>query len=146
MECIVQGPIELMVTKDCLLSSVSGCGACRDKKEKIWWGIRDRRGAVFPVSVDGECYTHIYNSVETCLVDDIPALIDTGVDFLAIDCRNKTGAYAEEMASVYSSGISVAEKERSGMEKELNRLKEKVRNISAGGITKGHFRSPLKEK
>lgn len=146
VECIVQGPVELMVTKDCLLSSVSGCGACRDKKEKTWWGIRDRHGAVFPVSVDGECYTHIYNSVETCLVDDIPALIDAGVDSIAIDCRNKTGAYAEEMASVYSSGISVAETGESGMKKELNRLKEKVRNISAGGITKGHLQSPLKEK
>lgn len=146
VECIVQGPVELMVTKDCLLSSVSGCGACRAKKEKTWWGIRDRHGAVFPVSVDGECYTHIYNSVETCLVDDIPALIDAGVDSIAIDCRNKTGAYAEEMASLYSSGISVAEIGESGMKKELNRLKEKVRNISAGGITKGHFQSPLKEK
>ena len=55
--------------------------------------------------IDPWCHTHIRNSVETCLIDSIPGLIDAGVTSVAIDARQKTPAYAKEMVSLYREAI-----------------------------------------
>jgi putative protease len=136
LEYIVQGPAELMVSEDCLLSTHLGRASCRRRE---WWGIRDDAGRVFPLRCDAECRTHIFNCVETCLVDRMPELLGIGFDSLVIDARGRTERYAEDVARIYAESLAIARNPGPPMEGDLARLKELIKERAIGGITSGHF-------
>ncbi|HDR72509.1 MAG TPA: U32 family peptidase [Methanoculleus sp.] len=145
LEYLVQGPAELMVTEDALVRSAAGRNSDDDgQTEPVWWGVQDERGYTFPVRADCEGRTHIFNAVETCLVDSMPALLEIGFDSLAIDARGRTAAYARDMASLYTDAIDAVLREGDGASGRLAALKARIRERAIGGITTGHFlRGPL---
>lgn len=137
MELIVQGNLEVMVTEDCL--------PCIARGEAQFWGLQDFK-RVFPLSIDDKSRTHIFNSVETCLIDYMPKIFDIGLDGIAVDARGKTGRYAKEMAELYIRAIELTEKGGPALGKDLEELKEEARQRSLGGITSGHFLKGLKDE
>jgi putative protease len=141
LEIIVQGNMETIITEDYLPSA-----AMRPQSfsKKSFMGLRDSRRKVFPLWVNGDCRTHILNSVETCLVNHLPRILEMGIDSLAIDARERTEKYAREMVSVYNEAVKVA----LGCEskKDLETLKDQARKMSMGGITAGHFLSGRREE
>ena len=147
LEYIVQGPAELMVTEDALIRSATG----RNEEDwmrdgDLWWGVQDERGFTFPVRTDCEGRTHIFNAVETCLVDHVPALLDIGFDALALDVRGRTYAYARDVASLYADAIDMVLERGDAAAGRLNSLKKRIREWAVGGITTGHFlKGPLDE-
>jgi putative protease len=147
LEYLVQGLAELMVTEDSLIRSATGRNAKGGGRiEDEWWGVQDERGYTFPVCTDCEGRTHIFNAVETCLVDHMPALLGIGLDGLAIDARGRTAAYARDMASFYAEAINAVLEKRAGVSGRLNSLKKRIRERAMGGITTGHFlKGPLDE-
>lgn len=128
-ECIVQGSAELVVSADCLFERTTGCPSCRTGD---CYGLRDETGRVFPVAADGECRTHIYNAVETCLIDAVPDLLSAGVSILSIDARNRSPQYAYETCRAYLSAAATQHVPES--------LKNELKSIAAGGITAGHLK------
>ena len=54
-ECIIHGSAELAVTEDCIIATAHGrCLHCRDTPGgRPWFGIRDEKKHLFPVTVDG---------------------------------------------------------------------------------------------
>ncbi len=147
LEYLVQGPVELMVAEDSLIWSATGRNAMGGGRiEDEWWGVQDERGYTFPVRTDCEGRTHIFNAVETCLVDHMPALLSIGLDGLAIDARGRTAAYARDMASFYAEAIDAVLEKKTGVSGRLNSLKKRIRERAMGGITTGHFlKGPLDE-
>jgi putative protease len=147
LEYMVQGPAELMVTEDALTRSAMGRdGDPRAWCGEAWWGIKDERGYIFPVRTDCEGRTHIFNAVETCLVDHVPALLDIGFDTLALDARGRTYAYVRDVASCYAEAIDAALKNGDMAAGRLSALKKRIKERAMGGITTGHFtRGPLDE-
>jgi putative protease len=140
IEYIVQGPAELMVSEDCLLSTHLGRASCRKREEgREWWGIRDDAGRIFPFRCDDECRTHIFNCVETCLVDRMPELLGIGFDSIVVDARGRTGRYAEDVARIYAESLVLARNPNPQVERDLSRLKERIKERAIGGITSGHF-------
>ncbi len=137
MELIVQGSLEVMTTEDCI--------PCLAEGEAEFWGLQDFR-RVFPLRLDGEGRTHIFNSVETCLLDFMPRLFDMGLDGIAVDARGRTEKYAREMTEIYLQAIELTEEGGPSLEKDLKALKEEARARSLGGITTGHFLKGLKEE
>jgi putative protease len=137
MELIVQGSLEVMTTEDCI-----PCLAIGDAE---FWGLQDFR-RVFPLRADNDGRTHIFNSVETCLLDFMPRLFEMGLDGIAVDARGRTGKYAREMTEIYLQAINLTEKGGMHLEKDLKALKEDARDRSLGGITTGHFLKGLKEE
>jgi len=129
LEVLVQGNVEAMVAENCLLSSALGCDVVAGAGE-AFWGIEDETGRVFPVRRDGECRTHVQNAVELSLIDEVPKIVDLGVEAMAIDARSRTACYARRMAEIYGEAVE---------EGDLDRLKREAREISLGGITKGAF-------
>jgi putative protease len=130
LEVLVQGNVEAMVAENCLLSSALGCDVVAGAGGEAFWGIEDETGRVFPVRRDGDCRTHIYNAVELSLIDEVPKIVDLGVESIAIDARGRKAEYARRMAEIYGEALE---------EGDLDRLKGEVREISLGGITKGAF-------
>lgn len=128
LECIVQGSAELVVSGDCLIERTTGCPACRTGD---CYGLRDDTGRVFPVVADGECRTHIYNAVETCLIDAVPELLSAGVSIFSVDARHRTAQYAHEVCDAYQRALVLPHIPDS--------LKKELKFISAGGITTGHL-------
>jgi putative protease len=146
LELIVQGSTEAMVSEDCLLQLLRGCDPYqpKDSTSRAFCGIRDHTGRIFPVRADGSCRTHVFNAVETCLIDHIPSLMQMGVDSVAIDARGRTAAYAGQMVHVYRDAISGAKHDGTAAREHLILQKKQAKKIALGGITAGHFVKGLK--
>ena len=108
LELVVQGSLEVMVAEDCIPCLVGPEGAAGDDAGQFW-GLQDMR-RVFPLRLDDDSRTHIFNSVETCLLDHLPRIAAMGLDGVALDARGRGGAYAREMTEIYSRAIELTEK------------------------------------
>jgi putative protease len=137
MELVAQGNLEVMVTEDCLPCLASG--------EAAFWGLQDFK-RVFPLRTDNESRTHIFNSVETCLIDHMPKIFEIGLDSISIDARGRTGKYAKEMAGLYRTAIELTAAGGGSLKEDLEALKKEARLRSLGGITSGHFIKGLREE
>jgi putative protease len=140
MELMVEGNLEVMVAEDCFLGLAKGR---YDAKE--FWGLQDMR-RIFPLRLDDERRTHIFNSAETCLLDRMPQLFKIGLDGLAIDARGRTQEYARQMTEIYGKAIELTEKAAKSLPEDLQALKEEIRPLALGGITYGHFIKGLKDE
>jgi putative protease len=141
LELIVQGSTEAMISEDCLIQPLCRCNEDehRNMISRRFLGLRDDTGRIFPARIDGSCRTHIKNSAETCLLDHIPYLLQSGLDSVAIDARGRTAAYASEMVQIYRDAISQAPRDRGDTGGYLISLKKRIKSIAMGGITAGHF-------
>jgi len=137
-EVLVGGNLLAMVSRDDLLGTVlprSGSGL----ETFPAYGLCDRTGKVFPVDRDGMGRTRIWNSVETCLLDHLPFLVDTGVGCFAIDARGRGEAYVREMTAIYGEAARLAVFEGYRDRRTIDDLKSRAKRISRGGITAGYF-------
>jgi U32 family peptidase len=142
-EIVVQGNVDALISKDCLLSIVPQRESSTMKNQ--FWGIQDVRQKIFPVKIDSEGHTHILNSVELCLVDYLPKISQMGIDSIVVDVRNKPYDYAKKMTSIYSKGLGYIENDLN-TDRNINRLKSQIKLISTGGITTGNFLKGVKER
>ena len=142
-EIVVQGNVDALISKDCLLSIVPQIESSTMKNQ--FWGIQDERQKIFPIKIDSEGHTHILNSVELCLIDYLPKISQMGIDGIVIDVRNKPYNYAKKMTSIYSDGLRYI-KWDFNTDRNINRLKSQIKLISTGGITTGNFLKGVKEK
>ena len=140
---IVQGSSEAMVSEDCILQPSVRCNGKEGERE--FFGIVDTTGHVFPVRVDGECRSHIYNSSEICLVDHLPALMQTGISEVLIDTRGRTATYTGDMTRLYREAVQLAEKGVRTGDPGIKKLKDAIKRRAIGGITAGHFLRGLRE-
>jgi putative protease len=147
-ECIIHGPAELAVTEDCIIATAHGrCLRCTDiPGGRRWFGVRDVKNHVFPVTIDDECRTHIWNSRETCVIDHLNLLVDAGISHVAIDCRIRNGQYAESVVSAYTSAFDLLFSGKSMKGREMQGLKDRLQTIASGGITTGHYLKGVEEK
>ncbi|WOF16560.1 peptidase U32 [Methanoplanus sp. FWC-SCC4] len=137
-ELMVHGAVELMVTENNLTATSLSGFPKKPKGESF--AITDEKSRNFPVYVDKSGRTHIYNSVETCLVDLIPDILKTGIDVISIDGRRKGFEYAKKVSGAYKTAVDISVNEDPRLWATLEELKKDLEKISAGGITTGHFR------
>jgi putative protease len=62
-----------------------------------------------------------------------------------IDARGRPKAYVSEMTRIYSTAISATASGTPVSGKQLQALKERIKSISMGEITAGHFIRGLRE-
>jgi len=141
-EFLVQGNLEALVSENCLscmLKDENPNFKSFKRSEYQFLGIKDFKNRIFPVKTDDECHTHILNSVELCLIDYLPLLLDMGFDGLVIDARNKPVDYSRKMFPLYQTALELSIHGGPHLDKKLHSLKRKVKKISNGGITTGNF-------
>jgi putative protease len=134
LELVVQGRAELMISEDNLPLTQGHVPG-----EAEWWGIGDRKGERFPLVVDPDGRTHLFNSRDLCLADRLPEIGALGIGSIAIDARYRSPRYTREMAEIYKTALETPEKE------VLSALLARARRLAAGGITSGHFDRGLGE-
>ena len=135
-----------MVSEDCILQPwEKEVLKNKDRHPSRFYGIQDTTGLIFPVRLDGECRSHIFNSSELCLIDHLPSLLQIGINEVIIDTRGRTRGYAKDMTGIYAKAIALVTDGIKTPDKRLELLKETVKLYALGGITTGHFISGLKE-
>lgn len=139
LELVVQGNLEVMVSEDCIPY------LDKDTGDLTFWGLQDFR-RIFPLRLDDEKRTHIFNAAETCLLDWMPELFEIGLDRVAVDARGRTEKYAREMTQIYLKAIEMTEKGGESLSEGLCALKDSIRPMALGGITSGHFLKGLREE
>ncbi|MDD1698801.1 MAG: DUF3656 domain-containing protein, partial [Methanoregula sp.] len=143
---IVQGSVEAMVSENCLLQPWLSCNRkAGDPDTSRFFGIMDATGHTFPVRIDGECRTHIFNSAEICLIDHLTPLRQMGITTVLIDARGRTGTYTRDMIHLYQEAIQLAKKGVPANDPHFRYLKDAAKRIALGGITAGHFVRGLQE-
>ncbi|NLO76998.1 MAG: hypothetical protein GX097_00650, partial [Methanomicrobiales archaeon] len=147
-ECIIHGATELAVSEDCIIATAHGqCLQCKGRPgNKQWHGIEDVKRLIFPVTIDDECRTHIWNSRETCLIDHLDRVVDAGIRRVALDCRIRNGTYAETVVRAYKEAFALYFSETDLKEREIKALKEQVQRMAFDGITSGHFLKGVEDK
>jgi putative protease len=148
-ECLVHGPLELMISEYCPVGSVlcgaSSCPRCTDTKnarecvsQKGNFALRDRLNLDFPVVTDNFCRMHLFNSKELCLYEDLPVLAKPGPLVLRLELKIHSAAQIAHICKTYHRAIQNMEEgrwNRSGSEAVVNELIQ----YTGRGITKGHY-------
>ena len=126
---IVHGAAEISVSGINILSSLQADeSACRGS-----YYLKDIKGHKFPVTVDGGKRTHIFNSSDTCLIDYLPEIVEFGIDFIAVDSRNRNADYCRQICEIYKAA--------SARDSVIGpSAKYRIKDISPAGITSGHYR------
>jgi putative protease len=140
---LVEGNLEVMTSEDRLTGLLPD--RRRQDRGRQFIGIQDATSRIFPVTTDITGRTRISNSVETCLIDQLPALASLGITHLLIDARGRGPRYAREMAAIYGEALSVLVNGGDGIPHRLEDLREECRKLARGGITHGAFLRGLME-
>ncbi|MBR1897173.1 MAG: DUF3656 domain-containing protein [Pyramidobacter sp.] len=107
LECLVHGPVEMMVSEYCAAGSWLGGldkGRCSYRcREDLF--LTDRTGARFPLKGDQYCRMHVLNSQELCLADSVEHLAHIGISRLRIDGRAMTGQQILSVTRAYRGAL-----------------------------------------
>ena len=109
-EVFAQGALQLMVSEYCLLGAACG-GRCQSKDQQTPCSgpcrqgqprfLMDEKGYRFPLKEDRACRMHIFNSREHCLLEELPALRQAGVDRVLLDIRLYDRRRAGQLLDLY---------------------------------------------
>ena len=109
-EIFAQGALQLMVSEYCLLGAACG-GRCltadgknpcsQPCREQTPLFLQDEKGYRFPLREDRACRMRIFNSREHCLLEELPALRDAGVDRALLDLRLYDKRRAVQVLDLY---------------------------------------------
>lgn len=134
-ECIVQGPIELMISEYCPIGAVFGNEneGCRNYCKQGRYYLKDRLNLDFPIFTDQFCRMHLLNSVDLCLYPDLDRLLELSIT-LRLELKTMNAEAAGFLVAAYKQKMSGGGK---GMDSE--KFIERLRKFTGRGITKGHY-------
>jgi len=109
LECLVQGPIEMMVSEYCAGGSYLGNldkGPCTFKcREEIF--LQDRKDAKFRLAGDQFCRMHVLNSQDLSVLGGLQELRDMGIARLRIDGRAYSPDLVRDLVRKYKETLAL---------------------------------------
>lgn len=103
LECLVQGPLEMMVSEYCVPGSFVGniqSGKCSFScKEETF--LKDRKNETFPLKHDQFGRTHLLNGHDLSMVTNIKQIEGYGINRMRIDARSYSAIETEQMVTLY---------------------------------------------
>lgn len=150
LEMFVHGAMCISYSGRCLLSNYfvnrdANRGQCAHScRWKYYLMEEERPGEYYPVFEDKNG-THIMNSKDLCLIKQIPAVIETGIDSLKIEGRMKGMHYVANVVSTYKKAIEAYYQDPANYEFKEEWL-EDLRKVSHRGYTTGFFLHPPAEE
>lgn len=134
LECLVQGPLELMVSEYCPIGSLTGQEneKCRRYCRNGRYYLKDRMKMDFPVYTDQFCRMHLLNSVDLCLYPDLERLSQ-----LPLALRLELKTFRAEAVAFFTANYK--QKLSGGGTMDSEKVIEEFRRITGRGITKGHY-------
>jgi putative protease len=108
LECLVQGPIEMMVSEYCAGGSFLGHldkGACTFRCGEPLY-LRDRKDAEFRLAGDQFCRMHVLNSQDLSVLGSAAELARMGIARLRIDGRMYEADRIRELTGLYKEALA----------------------------------------
>lgn len=139
LECLVHGPLELMVSEYCPLNSILSDrkGECQGFCRKDRYFLRDRLDLDFPIFADQFCRMHLLNSKDLCLYGDLPKLTRAGVKAFRLELKTYPTADIGLIVQRYRMALDLIFAGQEVVNAET--VIEEFKRLSGRGITKGHY-------
>ena len=138
LECLVQGPLELMVSEYCPMDSLStDKDQCRKVCRQNEYFLRDRLQLDFPIYTDQYCRLHLLNAKDLCLYEDLRRLAEIPAVVLRLELKTYPTERLGRFVKEYSKALKYI-----GNGKELPDGESVIRDFKSTtgrGITKGHY-------
>ncbi len=141
LELIVHGNFPLMVSEQCVTGSVIGGRtaktACAMPCRTHQYWLEDRKDMQFPLYMDENCRMHVFNSKTLNLYKRLEECLQTGVDVLRIEGRERDAQWVGTVTAIYKKVIE-----------EYNRTEHitvdlhdsgKLDTLAPEGSTYGHY-------
>jgi putative protease len=149
LELLIQGPMELMISEYCPISSLSKPGTgCKDLCKQTNYFLRDRIGLDFPVYTDQYCRMHLLNSMDHCLYQELSQFVKTPSGdkrqtpglVLRLDLRTYQAPHVDRVVRFYQEAIHTLETGgRLCGALDPEQVITELKAMTGRGITKGHY-------
>lgn len=136
LECLVQGPLELMVSEYCPIGTIKG-ESCALQCQKRRFALRDRLDLDFPILTDQFCRMHLLNCKELCMYGDLPDLYKLGRLGWRLELKTHSAGVAGDIAAQYRRLLEGL-KSGAAIPDPTPVIEDFIR-MTGRGITKGHF-------
>lgn len=138
LECLVQGPIELMVSEYCPIHSTQesekNCpGLCRHNH----YFLRDRLQLDFPIYTDQFCRLHLLNTKDLCLYGDLHKLNTEANIVIRLELKTLNAHQIKSFVEEYHKAIQAIRKGNSPENEEF--IIKQFKSLTGRDITKGHY-------
>ena len=143
LEAFVHGAMCISYSGRCLMSSYmtgrsANLGECAQPCRWRYALVEEKRpGQYFPVEED-EKGSYIFNSMDLCMIEHIPELIQSGIDSFKIEGRMKSVHYVATVVSAYRKAIDAYIADPAGYSFNPEWMEE-IRKVSHREYTTGFF-------
>jgi len=133
-ECIVHGRLELMESEYCLVGGLleEDKGQCSARCRSGNFTLVDEKNYEFPLILDYQCRMHLLNSRYLCMLEYVPAFLESGVSSLKIETLGMEDA--EEIKRV-----TLAYRKAIDTYLETGKWRKERCENQGEGFTKGHY-------
>ncbi len=141
LECLIHGPLELMVSEYCPLNSIfTKSGPCGRFCEKGRFNLRDRMNLDFPIFCDQFCRMHLLNSKDLCLIESLATLRKLSPNVWRLELKTYPAVEVGYFTRNYQKVITAITSHDHEMDWDiLAQIREEFMKRTGRGITKGHY-------
>jgi putative protease len=134
-EILVHGSLEVLIAEHCI--PLASAEKCRRMCETGRWAIRDAKGYVFPVELDSHCRSHLFNSKELCLLNDLPVLSDLNVEAIRLMLERYSAEEVKAITGIYRQALDHLASGQTDLRKIAEQAAKESPSFS--DYTRGHF-------
>ncbi len=110
------------------------------KSRRLFLKEEKRQDQEYPIYEDDQG-THIMSSEDICMIDQLPELIDAGIDSFKIEGLMKPASYMEKVVRLYRKAIAVYLEDSKSYRNQANEWRREIEQIQPQGrpLTTGFF-------
>ena len=144
VEIFIHGAICFAFSGRCFLSDFLSCRSANlgDCAQSCRWSYnlyaeeKNNPGEFMPIEVD-EHGTSIFSSKDLCLMNEIPEIIDLGVNSLKVEGRLKTEYYIASVINAYRNAIDDYQKDPKNY--DATKYLKEIEKVKTRGLTTFYF-------
>lgn len=147
IETFVHGAMCISYSGRCLLSNYftgrdANLGACTHPCRWKYYIMEEKRpGEYLPVE-ENERGTYIFNSKDLCMIENIPELVEAGIDSFKIEGRMKTALYVAVVSRTYRRALDDYFQDPEVYKKNIPYYQEEIAKCTYRQFTTGFFFGP----
>ena len=144
VEMFIHGALCFAFSGRCFLSDFLSCRSANlgDCSQSCRWSYnlyaeeKNNPGEYMPIEVD-EHGTSIFSSKDLCLINEIPEIMDLGVDSLKVEGRLKTEYYIASVINAYRNAIDDYQKDPQNY--DASKYLKELEKVKTRGLTTFYF-------
>ena len=144
IESFIHGAMCISYSGRCLLSNFftgrdANQGACTHPCRWKYAVVEEKRPGQYMPVYENERGTYIFNSKDLCMIENIPEMIEAGIDSFKIEGRMKTALYVATVARTYRLAIDDYLKDPKLYEEHMLWYLDQISNCTYRQFTTGFY-------